>query len=318
MRRTSILIAALAGAALVAVGFGILEWRDMSPRGDVPLLFGSDPQVRFLAVGRQGYGNQWAAEVAGAMGRVAARERVHFVVLTGDNFYPAGVRNVHDIQWQDKFERLYDDPSLRELPFFAVLGNHDHRGNAKAQLEYAALRRGSGRWRMPGSHYYQDFGQADGRVLLRIVFLDTVPMARSRWKRSIGRRFLVAAMGRAGDPVWRVVVGHAGVRSPSQHAATRSLLLRDFEPLMRELQVDLVLSGNDRFQHVLDDAVGPLHVSTNGGGAKLEMGLDEAATDNVWVSVRPGFSSVTVDRESLKIEMVDRQGAVTYARSRPR
>jgi hypothetical protein len=281
------------------------------------LELGHEGRISFLAVGRQGYGNQWAADVAAGMGRVATEHRMHFVVLTGDNFYPTGVASVADPQWRDKFERLYGSPSLSDLPFFAVLGNHDHDGNAAAQLAYAAERRGSGRWRMRGLQYSQDFGRVDDRVLLRIVFLDTVPMA-GRLKRSIGRLFLSEAMAMEGNPVWRVVVGHAGVRSATQLPFTQKLLLADLEPLMRELRVDLVLSGNDRFQQVLDVPGEPLHVSTNGGGEKLELELREEASDTTFIAVRPGFASVTVDHRSLEVAMLDRYGNVTYRKSRSR
>ncbi len=286
-------------------------------RANVPLEFGHDGRISFLAVGRQGYGNQWAADVAAGMGRTAAKHRMHFVVLTGDNFHPAGVMSVADLQWQDKFERLYRDPSLSDLPFFAVLGNHDHEGNAAAQVAYAAEHLGTERWRMRGLQYYQDFGRVDDRVLLRIVFLDTVPMTGRR-KRWIGGSFLGEAMALKGNPVWHVVVGHAGVRSATQLAFTRRLLLDDLDPLMRQLHVDLVLSGNDRSQQVLDVPGEPLHVSTNGGGEKLEHELQEQASDTTFIAVRPGFASVTVDRWRLTVAMLDRHGNATYRKLRNR
>ena len=37
---------------------------------------------------------------------------------------PRGVRSTHDHQWLDRFEEMYD-PTKLDLPFFAVLGNHD-------------------------------------------------------------------------------------------------------------------------------------------------------------------------------------------------
>jgi hypothetical protein len=252
------------------------------------------------------------------MGQVAAVDPIHFVVLTGDNFYPTGVASVTDPQWQGKFEQLYRAPALATTPFFAVLGNHDHAGNAAAQLAYAAERSGSGRWRMRGLQYQQDFGRDGDRVLLRIVFLDTVPMAASWRKRVIGQLYLRNAMALPGNPIWRAVVGHAGVRSATRHPNSKRLVLGELAPLMHELNVDLVLSGNDRFQQVLDSPNEPLHVSSNGGGEKLEAGLHDQATDTTFIAVRPGFASVTVDRRSLEVAMMDRDGNITYRKSRSR
>lgn len=316
--RKAILASILVRAAVVGTGWFYFQTRKTRLLANVPREFGREERISFLAVGRQGYGNQWATEVAASMGRVASEHETHFVVLTGDNFWPSGVASVTDRQWQDKFEDLYSSASLSSLPFFAVLGNHDHDGRASAQLAYSIERRGSGRWRMPKAQYHQDFGQADHRVLVRIVFLDTVPMARSWWKNRIAGWFLSEAMALPGDPVWRIVVGHAGVRSRTQHRFTRTLVLDDLLPLMQKLRVDLVLTGNDRFQQVLDMPSEPLHVSTNGGGAKVESELQQQESDSVFIAARPGFSRVTVDRRVLEVAMMDRHGDVTYRKSRTR
>lgn len=316
--RKALFVSTLLAATFFAFGWVYYQARVLGPLADVPLELGHEERISFLAVGRQGYGNQWAAEIAAGMGRVATEHRTNFIVLTGDNFYPTGVASIEDRQWQDKFEQLYRDESLSKLPFFAVLGNHDYGGSTAAQVAYARERRGSGRWRMRGLQYHQDFGQEDDRVLLRIVFLDMVPMAGSRWKRYIAQWFLSEAMELPGNPVWRIVVGHAGVRNHSQLPFTQKLLLDDLEPLMRELNVDLVLSGNDRFQQVLDISGEPLHVSTNGGGDKLEHQLHEKTSDRTFIAVRPGFSSVTVDRQSLQVAMMDRNGKAIYRKSRTR
>ncbi|UCB55524.1 MAG: hypothetical protein JSW45_03065 [Thiotrichales bacterium] len=50
-------------------------------------------QITCLVVGRQGYGNELARQIAQSMERLAAERPTHFVVLAGDNFYPEGVRS---------------------------------------------------------------------------------------------------------------------------------------------------------------------------------------------------------------------------------
>jgi tartrate-resistant acid phosphatase type 5 len=317
-RRRARLVGALLVVAAAAAGWFTYQARIAEPLANVSRELDRQQQIRFIAVGRQGYGNRWASDVASAMGQVAREHPIDFVVLTGDNFYPTGVESVMDPQWQAKFEHLYSARSLSATPFFAVLGNHDHAGNAAAQIAYAAERRGSARWRMRGLQYHQDVGRVGDRVLLRIVFLDTVPMAASWRKRLIGRWYLRKAIALPGSPIWRAVVGHAGVRSATRLPYSTQLVLDELQPLMRELKVDLMLSGNDRFQQVLDSPDEPLHVSTNGGGEKLETGLLDQATDTTFIAVRPGFARVSVDRRTLEVAMMDRYGTVTYRKSRSR
>src|SRR5882757_1691450 len=136
------------------------------------------PSVRLLAVGRQGYGNLRTLRIATAMERTARLQATHGVLYLGDNFYPKGVRSTTDAQWQHKFERLYSGRYLRGMPFFAVVGNHDAEGSIEAELEYARRRLGSGRWQMDGPAYERDFGRVHGKILARVVFLDTVALCR--------------------------------------------------------------------------------------------------------------------------------------------
>jgi len=319
-KRRTLLLAATLALSLGVTGYALIEWRrDRVPDLLRPATTTADSthlpereRISFLAVGRQGYGNPWAMEVARAMELSASRTATDLVVLTGDNFYPDGVASVTDGQWQEKFERLYDGPHLLELPFYPVAGNHDHAGHVEAQLAYARERRGSARWRMPGLLHCQDFGRAEGRILVRLVFLDSVLMARKAANRAEGVAFLRDASARAGDPLWHVVVAHSGVRSATERKATRRMLLEDLLPVTQELGVDLILSGNDRFQQVLDLQGEPLHVSTNGGGGKLELELAERSSESVFLAVRPGFARVTADADSLTVELMDRAGEGTY------
>ena len=82
-----------------------------------------------------------------------AREHggLDFVVGVGDNFYPAGVTDVHDTRFLETFENAYAEAELR-VPWWHLAGNHDHRGNATAQVAYSAVSP-DGRWNMPALWY---------------------------------------------------------------------------------------------------------------------------------------------------------------------
>ena len=83
------------------------------------------------------------------MAKTAKAVEARFVISTGDNFYPDGVKSVDDTQWVTSFEDVYHAPPLM-IPWHITLGNHDHHGNISAQVDYTKL---SSRWRLPANYY---------------------------------------------------------------------------------------------------------------------------------------------------------------------
>ena len=106
-----------------------------------------------------------------------AREHggLDFVVGVGDNFYPAGVTDVHDTRFLETFENAYAQAELR-VPWWHLAGNHDHRGNATAQVAYSAVSP-DGRWNMPALWYTHSHSFIDAKtnetIVTQVVMLDT-------------------------------------------------------------------------------------------------------------------------------------------------
>ncbi|KAL0464061.1 UNVERIFIED_CONTAM: Purple acid phosphatase 17 [Sesamum latifolium] len=104
-----------------------------------------DGTLKFLVVGdwgRKGEFNQ--SQVAFQMGRIGEELDIDFVVSTGDNFYDNGLEGETDPAFVDSFTNIYTAKSLQKQ-WFSVLGNHDYRGDAVAQMS-PALRKIDNRW----------------------------------------------------------------------------------------------------------------------------------------------------------------------------
>jgi len=223
--------------------------------------------VAMIALGDQGSGSlqQWA--VGRAMETVAERDgRLDLVALLGDNFYGKDLTGVDDVSWQTRFEKVYRGRWLSHVPFYAVLGNHDYPVSQQVELDYAHRHVGSGRWQMPDHSYTRDFGQVDGRPLLRVVFLDT-SVAAADLEAQV--QVMEQAFEQPGpEPVWRIVTAHHPLRNVGEHNEDSQLAAALLPTLLRH-HVDLYLSGHDHSHQLLLRPGEPAWVISGGGGQKL-------------------------------------------------
>eukprot|EP00928_Gymnodinium_smaydae_P023872 TRINITY_DN19528_c0_g2_i1.p1 TRINITY_DN19528_c0_g2~~TRINITY_DN19528_c0_g2_i1.p1 ORF type:complete len:418 (-),score=55.34 TRINITY_DN19528_c0_g2_i1:427-1680(-) len=98
------------------------------------------PKVRrrrasFLVIGDWGFDSLMHGNLkGGACQRVIADRMlekmeelgdVKFVINVGDSFYPGGVTNKSDPQWETKWRQVYSE-KLRSVPWYSVYGNHDY------------------------------------------------------------------------------------------------------------------------------------------------------------------------------------------------
>lgn len=92
--------------------------------------------------GRKGDYNQ--SLLATQMGVTAEKMESDFIISTGDNFYPGGLIDENDEAFYQSFSDIYTAPFLQKM-WYTVLGNHDYRGNAFAQLS-PLLKAKDSRW----------------------------------------------------------------------------------------------------------------------------------------------------------------------------
>jgi len=185
-------------------------------------------EVRFAVLGDGGTGSDTQRKVAVALRDTCARKGCDFTVLLGDNIYDAGVESVIDAQWDSKFEVPYADV---EMPFYAVLGNHDNGGfltqwigdifgGAGAEFErgdfQVAYTQVSDKWRMPARHYDFRVGPA------HFFALDSNDMVWSRGNdHAAGRAQFqmdtIPSKMDASDAIWKITLAHHPWTSNGKH-----------------------------------------------------------------------------------------------------
>jgi tartrate-resistant acid phosphatase type 5 len=262
----------------------------------------------FYSLGDQGSGSDAQKQVADAMERESQRSgKPHFVLLLGDNFYPGGVFSVEDPQWNDKFEKIYRGRNLRKTPFFAVLGNHDHRHNTGAQVTYSRENLGSGRWRMPDRYYRLDLGRSGERPLMRLVGLDTTDTGRFNKQADFLRNSFISTDK---EPLWKISAGHHPLFSAGSHrlmAEMHTHLL----PAMNEAGVHLYLAGHDHNLQLISYPNRPIQIVSGGGGKSLYP-IKRVDWGVRFAESKYGFVRVALTSQEMKMTFFDRKGRVLY------
>lgn len=282
-------------------------------------LFGSSREtagLAFLVLGDWGRcGEEHQTKVARQMGLEARAATPRFVVSVGDNFYENGVESIHDPQWKESFEGVYTADSL-QVPWYAVLGNHDYHGNCEAQIDYT---KASSRWKMPARYFQCTETVSDG-CQVDMLFLDTTPMAEMSDDRVVSPAEIqsqnVAAQMEwlkssleASKARWKFVFAHHPVYSGGVHGDT-PFLVEHLLPLLQKHGVQAYFNGHDHdLQHL---QAGSVNFFCSGAGSKVRETSKIEFTKFAKGSTS-GFVSVALNPDEMTLRMIDWQGRMLYS-----
>lgn len=240
-------------------------------------------------VGDHGAPGEPMRAVATAIGAWCRVERCDAGAFLGDNFYPSGVASIDDPLWKSVWTEVYEPLGI---PFHPALGNHDHEGNADAQVAFSAAHP---LWAMPARHYAWSAGPVDFFVI------DTQKFGPSQVA------WLDSALT-ASRAAWKVVYGHHPVHSHGLHGDTPTLVA-NLGPLLEKHRVPLYLAGHDHDKQLLKTEAVTSWIVV-GTGANVRPTVRGART--VYASSTPGFGHLSFDDETARLRFVDNQGRVEW------
>ncbi|CAN6465725.1 unnamed protein product [Victoria cruziana] len=218
------------------------------------------------------------------MGRIGKELGIDFVISTGDNFYEYGLTGINDMAFEESFSHVYTAEAL-QTPWYSVLGNHDYRGDALAQLD-PTLNKIDRRWICMRSFILKtgvaDFFMVDTTPLVDDYW--TIPNKHQYdWRGVLPKQLYIKTLLHDLDSAltqspakWKIVVGHHTIRSVGHHGDTvelQNLLL----PILESNGVDLYINGHDHCLEHISSTHSPIQFLTSGGGSKAWRGIDNAA-----------------------------------------
>ncbi len=116
----------------------------------------ADPAyTRFIALGDSGENSPSLKSIAISAKKYCETNGCDFGLLLGDNFYENGLQSLADKENLATFE---DNFNSANIPFYAVLGNHDVKGDTQAQIEYSKVNKN---WIMPNYNFKFATNQAE-------------------------------------------------------------------------------------------------------------------------------------------------------------
>ena len=300
--------------ALFVVAFSFAQTPESWKALEKPLNF-------YLAndLGRNGYYDQ--KPIAELMGNMAENVDIECVIAAGDVHHFEGVRSVNDPLWMTNYELIYSHPELM-IPWYAILGNHEYRGNTQAVLDYSKV---SARWNVPDRYY--TFAMENDGVTVRFVMVDTAPLLDKyredtekypdACKQDMNKQLSwIDSVLTAAKEDWVLVVGHHPIYAETGKDDSERLdLQKRLDSILRKHKnVDMYLCGHiHNFQHIRKtDSNIDYVVNTSGSLSRKVKPVDGTK----FCSSDTGFSLICADKKELNLHMINKEGKVIYTVSR--
>lgn len=305
--------------------------------GFTNFVFGDD-ELKFIVLGDWGErllrGQDW---VAAAMAEWAEENDPAFIVTTGDNIYPRGLRSPVDPQMDRKWRNVYHNySSLADLPWYVSLGNHDYGewvGEEWNEVEMGLI---DEQWILP--HLWYDFekpiglgGPPDAFGTVHFIIIDTETytkqIERNDWTKMAD--WLEDTLKHS-TADWKLVFGHRHIFSAGDVfevlGPVTGDLLNGLVPIMERYNVDAYICGHDHnLQHMRNvSGSGMDYVISGAGGALLSRRIpgneehirEVYKMDTIFFQMTYGFITLKIKKGEIVYDYFDHNADLVYTFTR--
>lgn len=274
----------------------------------------ANSDIRFFVIGDWGReGNYLQRELGQTMGEYADKLRPHWIISTGDHFYPSGVASVTDPHWKKSFTDIYTHKAL-QVSWYGVLGNHDIEGNVQAQADYHNV---NPIWNLPSPYYHRSVKANDDSILF--VFIDTNPFELGYYKSqkhgdyvrsqdTTAQKEWLDSILEVSPHRWKIVVGHHPMHTVGRRADNYNSVRASLEYILESREVDVYLAGHEHDMQYLRPS--KVHHFVSGAGSALrELKYPERA---IFAESVNAFMVMDFAGENLRCAFVNVDGEIIY------
>lgn len=284
------LIAVLLAGALFWSNKGISSSPKSTPVNPIPFAqITAKPCNRFVAFGDWGAGTSFQKAVAEQLAILNQKAPFDTVLMLGDNIYEIGnVNKLGKAYFTDTYTSLIESG----VKFIVALGNHDMVGGFQDdQVRF---------FKMPGYYYNTCRGPFEFFVINSNTFA----------KDDIQQKWLDKALEDS-KADWKIVLGHHPVYSSGEHGNNPGLK-KTLEPLLIKHHVPFYLAGHDHDYERFSPVNGIQYIVSGGGGAYLR-DFPKVTQHSLVRQKAHHFLSFTLDKNTLKMQVIDKTGQVIDA-----
>ena len=242
--------------------------------------------LKFGVLGDFGTGDREQYELAAEMAKLHARFPFEIVVTVGDNIY--GSERPQD--FVRKFEVPYKPLLAAGVKFYASLGNHDAREQARYKL-----------FNMDGKTYYT-FKAPDEDVRFFALETDYPTPEQMAW--------LEKELASSSEN-WKIPYFHHPLYSSGERHGSDPTLRRILEPLFIKYGVTVVLTGHDHIYERIKPQQGIVYFVVGSGG-KLRSGNIDRRTGLTakGLDTDLAFMAAEISGDEMFFNTISRQGAI--------
>ena len=261
--------------------------------------------------------------VAAAMATWAEANNPAFIITTGDNIYPKGLRSPDDPQMIRKWYDVYRNESLVILDWYVSLGNHDYGDLDGVEWNEVGFGELEPRWILPHLWHDRLVNVGDHSVLFLII--DTEAF-RNQINNYTDMLVWMNQKLRDTTADWKFVIGHRTAYSAGDHGPVTLEILDVLLPIMERHNVDAYICGHDHnLQHIRSVAGTGMDFVVNGAGGAL-LYLYSAANEQTLLNVYQmetvfflmtyGFVTMKTSLSQVVFDYFDDDGSLVYTFTR--
>ena len=257
-------------------------------------------------------------EVVEQMNLLAPTILPRYIISAGDNFHSGAAMSATDPVWKSNFEQYFKTGAIKDLDWYATLGNHDYTGNPQAQIDYGKTHP---HWIMP-ARYYTFVKKTDDSASIRFIIIDTNPfqtkyhtrtgfadLNQQDMKKQLHWLDSVLAVS---HETWKVVMGHHPIVHSGLFTGVGPELLDQVNPILLKYKVDFYFAGHvHNFQHLTKDSIDYVISSTTWKSRTITPWFHSKYWKNA-----TGFTICSVNAHHFRFYFIDEKGKVLYSYSR--